>query len=319
MMERRRIQFLSLLFLLPSALAFVSDFSFYPTNAQPCLNSASSTSKCTGSDAQSLNNCLCSNGGNFITNSAQCLGKSDKADVKAVYNTMADACATSGTPMTVSQQDFFDAADGNTKTSTTSTSSTATSTSTSTSSSTATTTSGTATASATGAADQSDHSGGLSKGAVIGIAAGSAAVGLIGLMGLVMFLIRRRRGKTEVESHPMLGQTDYYNHSAPTTFPPSEPSPDYGQFGSDQKSSWGKSPSPGLPPSQRASAQYAGPYASPPLYDNLAVMPRHQPGMHGAMGQTYELDGSVSGSTSAPSHLAAEMEGSQPPRHSGLY
>ncbi|KAK2592012.1 hypothetical protein QQS21_010283 [Conoideocrella luteorostrata] len=315
-MARKRTQFLSLFFLLPSVCAALeSDFSFYPPKAQTCLNDASKSSKCTGDDAKALNSCLCSNGGNFITNAAQCLGRSDKADVKAVYTTMADACATSGTPMTISQQEFFDAADGVVKTTTTSASSTATSMSTSTTTTTTTTASGTATASPTGASDHGNKSEGLPKGAVIGIAAGSSIAGLIALMGLVMFCIRRRRGKTEVESHPMLGQSEYYNHNTPTTFPPNEPSPDYSQFGSDQKASWGKSPSPGLQ-SQRTSVQYAGPYASPPLHDDMAIMPGHQPAMHGAMGQTYELDAS---SAPARTHLAAEMEGSQPPRHSGIY
>lgn len=312
-MARIQFQFLSLLFLLPSVLAFNSDFSFYPQKAQPCLNTASKTSKCTGADAKALNVCLCGNGGNFIINSAQCLGREDKNDVKSVYSTMSGACADSGTPMTVSQQEFYDAANGVVKTTTSAVPS-----ATSTSSATGTSTSATATATDTSKNKDNNKSEGLSKGAVIGIAVGAAVVGVVATMAVVMFCLRRRKRQTEVESHPMLGQSEYY-HNGPTTFPPSEPSPDFGQYSADQKAAWGTSPSPGVQSPQKSPAPFGAAYDShrSSAHDQLGVMQGlHPSGARGAAEQTFELDGS---SAPPPTRLAAEMEGSQPPRHSGYY
>lgn len=315
-MTRRRIHILSLLFLLPWAFAFDSDFSFYPRNAQPCLYSASKASSCSGDSVKALNACLCGNGGNFITRTAQCLGKQDKADVQPVYSTMSEACANSGTPMTISQRDFIDAAVGNAET-------TASVTRTATTTETATTMSSSATASATqSAANKNDESTGLSKGAVIGIAVGAAAVGVLGTMALVIFCIRRRRQHTEVESHPMLGQSEDYQ-STPTTFPPREPSPDLGQYAADQKSAWATSPLSGLNSPQKSPSAWFGVQHGIPHHQSAlkesGVMTGHWSEMHGGPGQTYELDGlSVLAAAPSSARLAAEMEGSQPPRHSAM-
>lgn len=317
-MARKRSQLLSptLLFfllavLVPSALSFDSDFSFYPTNAQSCLNSASASSKCSGDTAAALNKCLCNNGGGFIITAAQCLGKNDKADVGAVYNTMSSACETSNTPMSISEKDFTNAANGDVTT-TTSASSTATATSTSTAtkgSSTATPTETNANSGSGNGKGNSNNSAGLSKGATIGIAVGAAAVGMLAMGGLVLFLRRRQKRKSEDESSPMLAQNDYYKRNTATTFPPTEPSPDFGQFGSDAKDSWRQSLSPGYPsqgyPSpgfNKSPVGYAGPYASPPPHDDIA--------MHGAPGQTFEMDAS-----NESTHLATgpvEMEAPVP-------
>ncbi|GAB0132255.1 hypothetical protein EsDP_00000696 [Epichloe bromicola] len=329
-MTPRRIRLLSLLFLLRSALAFESDFSFYPPSAQPCLDSASKASKCSGPDAKTINTCLCGNGGNFITRTAQCLGRQRKADVQAAYSTMSEACAHSGTPMTVSQQDFFDAAAGKSMTTSSATpasSATGTAAAAATATETATGTAAATAAATDPAADKNNNKpgGGLSKakGTVIGIAVGAAAVGVLGTLVLVMVCIRRRRKQTEVESHPMLGQSDYY-HNTPTTFPPSEPSPGFGHYAADQKSAWGTSPSPGLhSPRRSPAAQPGAPYAVPHhqySHETMGIMTGHQSETHGNAGRTYELDGSSAPAPApAPAHLAVEMEGTPPPRHSGIY
>lgn len=197
------------LFLVP-ALAVDSDFGFYPKNAQSCLNDASAKSSCNGaSDVADLNQCLCGNDGNFILNTARCLGQKDKGDVAKVYDIMSGACRNSDTPMDVSQKDFYDAANGKETTTTTTSSSTSTSSATSSTSSTSS-----ATASATDGAgkdkgqDKKD-SGGLSTGAKIGIAVAGVLIGVGIIAGIAFFVIRRRRNAAVEEKDPMLPQHNY--------------------------------------------------------------------------------------------------------------
>ncbi|OAA80776.1 hypothetical protein LEL_00321 [Akanthomyces lecanii RCEF 1005] len=106
-----------LLLAAPIALAFDPNFDFYPADAEPCLLDAAKASKCQGDSPKALNACLCGNGGGFVVRAAQCLGKKDKKDVGSVYDTMADACAHSGTPLKVDKDDFADAADDGSKSS----------------------------------------------------------------------------------------------------------------------------------------------------------------------------------------------------------
>ncbi|POR34002.1 Uncharacterized protein TPAR_05791, partial [Tolypocladium paradoxum] len=213
---------LVLLILATSCLAFQSDFSFYPPNAQPCLNQASNAANCQGSSAAEVNTCLCSNQGGFITNTAKCLGQQDKADVQKVYTTMLQACTDSQTPMSVSQSDFLAAANGDavsaTATTRTATSATAR----------VTTTTGGATVTVTSAPTETGAAGndqqgrgGLSTGATIGIAVGASAAGVAALAALAVFLVRRRKRRTQEEAHPMLSPHEYH-HPTPTTFPPTE-------------------------------------------------------------------------------------------------
>lgn len=185
-------------------------------------------------------------------------------------------------------------------TTTTSASSTATSTSTSTATSGSSTATPTETDANNGGSGNGNKSAGLSKGAIIGIAVGAAAAGMLAMGGLVLFLRQRQKRKQDDESSAMLVQNDYYKRNTATTFPPTEPSPDFGQFGSDAKASWGPTPSSGYPSPgfNESSVQYAGPYASPPPHGDIA--------MHGASGQTFEMDAST-----VSTHLPAgpvEME-----------
>lgn len=210
-----------LLLAVPSA-AFESDFNFYPSDAQPCLYSASDEAGCTSETVAQLNSCLCRNGGNFITNAASCLGKSDRKDIDEVYTTMEEACSDSKTPIGLTKNEFKDAADADSPTTTAPTS--------------------TPTRGPTNSPDEQDDkgdAGGLSTGATIGIAVGCAVAGAA-LVTLAACLLFRRYRKRSAESHPMLAHDlnsagYYYEGGSEAAFPssksnapPSSISPDLG-------------------------------------------------------------------------------------------
>ncbi|EFY90577.1 hypothetical protein J3458_000310 [Metarhizium acridum] len=303
--------------LVPGSLSFSSNFAFYAVDAQPCLYSASDASKCTGTDAQDLNSCLCNNGGGFITKAAQCLGQNGIQYLGKVYDTMEDACSTSQTPISVSRNTFLDTAGK----AASSTSSSASSTASSTTSSTATSTSGaTSTLTTTTGnpsptqsnpskgADVDNKSSGLSQGAMIGIAVGTSVAGVLAVGGMLLYFRHWQKKKAEDETSPMMAQNDYYKRGTATTFPPTEPSPSLGLSGPDAKASWGSSPSPAYPSPNlnKSPAQYAGPYAAP--------TPQDSPAMHGAASPAFEMDASAT-STPAPGEGPVEMEGSAPSTH----
>ncbi|CEJ92814.1 hypothetical protein VHEMI08444 [[Torrubiella] hemipterigena] len=87
------------------------NFYFYPQAARACLDQAGFTSRCEGKDTQSLNACLCGNGGNFITNTAICLGQNGRNELEDVYELMASACSRTKTPIILSPKEFVDAAE----------------------------------------------------------------------------------------------------------------------------------------------------------------------------------------------------------------
>ncbi|OAR02063.1 hypothetical protein LLEC1_03388 [Akanthomyces lecanii] len=242
----------------PTVLAFDPNFDFYPKDAQACLLDAAKASKCQGDTSAALNACLCGNGGGFVVRTAQCLGKKDKKDVAGVYDTMADACAHSSTPLKLEKDDFADAAsdavdNGNksssssssrsntaTKTSSSSTSASNTASKTPSSSSSTTTPSATSspTASPTTLPDSSSKGSSdgkkLSTAGTIGVAAGVSIAGVAAIAGLAWFLVRRRKHSTGVdESHPMLPREKYGGGGGATTFPPREPSPTLGVGGGE--------------------------------------------------------------------------------------
>jgi hypothetical protein len=174
-----------------SRAADTLDFSFYPKGAISCLDDAAEKSLCQSSSVELTNSCLCRNGGDFITNTAACVGRSSRDDLATVYETMRDACANSNTPINVSEDEFMAAASA---VATTSTTSSPGSTGTAPAAQTQTTPGGT-----------EQGSSGLSTGALAGIIAGAVIVSLALLGALAFFLIRRRRRQGE-ESHPMLPQ-----------------------------------------------------------------------------------------------------------------
>lgn len=164
------------------------DFDFYPEGAQDCLYEAAESSKCESATVPATNACLCRNGGDFITTAAACLGRSSQSNLRAVYRKMRDACDFSDTPINITEDEFNDAARGETPTTTSAT------------------TSSTGTApppTPTGDDNKEDEeSTGLSTGALAGIIAG--AIGGCAVLGAVAYLLFRRRRKLGEESHPML-------------------------------------------------------------------------------------------------------------------
>ncbi|KAH8172461.1 hypothetical protein LIA77_06716 [Sarocladium implicatum] len=329
-----RLFFLSLL-AAPFALAVDSDFSgLYPDAAIPCLDEASEKSNCNGaSDGKALNECLCSNTGDFVVNSAKCLGKKAKNQVKPVYQVMSDACLQTETPLTISQSEWTALADGDQD---------GVSTSSSSSSETSTSASSTASEEPTNTGDNNDdkndssEEGGLSTAAIAGIGAGAGVLAIAGVLGLLAWYLRRRRRAGE-ESHPMLPTDNSSNpyHGAATTFPPTEPSPGLSPgFDKDQKqgrwsavsgltashNSEGYSPamthhtvSPpptggvvsswGSPPPGWSNGQYAGAYATPPVVAELPPEPAA-----GAQ-PVFEMDGGQQPAAQGQGQYTAELPG----------
>ncbi|KAL2019280.1 hypothetical protein VTK56DRAFT_9824 [Thermocarpiscus australiensis] len=213
------------LVLVAASQAVTNDFSFYPKGAQDCLYEAADAARCDASTVAATNSCLCRNGGNFIINTASCLGRSYSGDLRAVYQTMKEACANSETPITITEADFVETANAaasstssaatSSATGATSTASTDGTTTTSTSIGAATTTTTTPTSSSP--VDDEQREGGntgLSTAAMAGIITGGSVAGIALIAGLAYFFFRRGK-KAGEESHPMLPR-----HSAHGSLPP---------------------------------------------------------------------------------------------------
>ncbi|KAK1246069.1 hypothetical protein MKX07_005138 [Trichoderma sp. CBMAI-0711] len=346
-MPRRRLwastPLLLLLLLAPAALAVVeADFSFYPTNAQPCLNQAAAASKCIGSTVTDLNNCLCGNWNDFVILAATCIGKNDKEDSVPVYKTMVSACADSNTPLDVSPSEFYGAVNGDITTTTTTTTTTSTTTAAMTTLATATTTDSathsTATTQSTSSSTAAPAQGSLSTGATIGIALGASFGGVGSIAGLVYFLLRRAK-KQDEERHPMLPPPQYYGDDAQqqqqqqqqfSGRPPApEPTPSPGllsNYSSEVKQSslW---VSPLQSPDYRYSAAtwdgaqgaYQGPLAPTGAGSEMVVLPLQAQGLGGVEGSSggsgtgmvFEMDATAS-QVSQVSSGAVEVPGSVP-------
>ncbi|KAK3323733.1 hypothetical protein B0T19DRAFT_212792 [Cercophora scortea] len=219
------------------ALVFVSlsravivDFSPYPANSQDCLAKAVVSSNCgagTENTVTATNSCLCSNGGNFVTSAAACLGSSDPNDLSSVYLTLKDVCSKSSTPLSVGEEQYLAAAGF--KGTLTATQPTPTKTASSISSAAPTSTSPTTTTTApettaTGAddpkptknANDSQGNKGLSTGVKAAVIAGSAVAGLVLLGSILYIFIRYRRRRDGEELHPMLPQENGHMSLVPT-------------------------------------------------------------------------------------------------------
>ncbi|KAK0609223.1 hypothetical protein B0T17DRAFT_474051, partial [Bombardia bombarda] len=202
------------------------DFSFYPPNAQTCLYQASNSSNCAAGTVAATNACLCNNGGNFVTNTASCLGKSDEADISGVYGVLKSACSDSSTPLNVGEEQYLSAA--GVSGTLTAVQPSATSTPVSTADSTVVTSTSTkppATTSTNGGElpavtddgrKESAPSKGLSVGAKAGIIAGAVVVGLTSLGVAAFMFIRYKKRKDGEESHPMLPQETRHMSLIPT-------------------------------------------------------------------------------------------------------
>ncbi|PTB65624.1 hypothetical protein BBK36DRAFT_4983 [Trichoderma citrinoviride] len=333
-MPRRRLWAstpLLFLFLAPALAVVEADFSFYPTNAQPCLNQAAATSKCIGSTVMDLNNCLCGNWNDFVILAATCIGKNDKEDSVPVYKTMVSACADSDTPLDVSPSEFYGAVDGETTTTTTTTSAATTmSTATTTNSATQTDVHSTVTSQPTSSSTAAPQES-LSTGATIGIALGASFGGVGSIAGLVYFLLRRSK-KQDEERHPMLPQYGDEGARFSGQPPPPEPTPSPGllsNYSSSEAmkqagatSSW---VSPLQSPDYRYSAAtwdgaqgaYQGPLA-PTGAGSEMLLPLQAQGVSGAEGDTtgmvFEMDATASQVSSARVEVpgAVEVPGSMP-------
>ncbi|CAK7203980.1 hypothetical protein SEUCBS139899_006730 [Sporothrix eucalyptigena] len=200
--------------------AFTNNFDAYPSGTRSCLNASAIASGCDGDTVTSMNDCLCSNTGNFVIASAECVGKSDYADLETVYTTMASACSFSNTPLTVSQKDFLSAGNGTYSSTITSMSSTAPGSTATPSMTTITTTSDghvetitktAGTPTNTGTSNNNDNSG-MSSTTRIGIIAGATVAGVAIVAVFAFFLIRMWRNRQAgEEQRPMLGSDGGFN------------------------------------------------------------------------------------------------------------
>lgn len=203
--SQRQSHFLALLFITSSVAiiqrTIINDFSDYPSGAQQCLYDASDNSGCDGDTVPEMNECLCGNGGDFVTNSAKCVADNDSGDMESTYSAMNLHCSDSDTPLSVSRQEWM-AGEASVTISTSSTK-TASETSTNKAASTISTivtasTGQTIAATTTGAPSSTytpdlQSNSELSTGAKVGIIVGSAAAGLALLAAALLFLCRHRR------------------------------------------------------------------------------------------------------------------------------
>ncbi|KAL6907371.1 hypothetical protein GGI43DRAFT_259070 [Trichoderma evansii] len=306
-MARRRwwasTPLLILSLLTPATVATVfPDFSFYPTNSQPCMQQAGDASKCSGADVTELNECLCGNTNNFIILAAKCIGQNDTSDAVPVYQQLVSACATSNTPLVIAPNSFYAAVSGKPWTTTTTTTTTTTAAPTSTAATTtsdATTTSSTTTSTSSSTASAMPV-GTLTTGATIGIALGASFGGVGAIAGLVYFLLRRSKQQGE-EFHPMLPHGEDGRHkslaiSANEAMLQPTPSPNTASFSSEVKHQSWVSPLQSPDPYRYSAAAYdpnqgvyQGPYAPPGPIVELPPDNTHHPN-HQTEGMVFEMD-----------------------------
>ncbi|KAI7780473.1 hypothetical protein LA080_015986 [Diaporthe eres] len=93
----------------PARAAVDVDFSAYPASAQSCLTQAVDTSGCSSqSTVSEMNDCLCGNSGDFVLDSARCLGSLGSAETMSkVYDTMQQSCSETKTPLSVSEAQWL--------------------------------------------------------------------------------------------------------------------------------------------------------------------------------------------------------------------
>jgi hypothetical protein len=189
------------LLLLPTLVAgrFDNDFSNYPPKAEKCMDEADKNSGCNGNTVPEMNQCLCGDGGGFLTNTAKCIGEETSQDLQVLQTTfkvLQVNCDNSNTSMAINLAGWLELADP--KGAATSSAST----------------SGAAKPTETNQTD-GDSKGGLPMGAIIGIAVGAGVI-VIGGLAAAILLIRRRKKRNLEESHPMLVSQSYN----PGGFPP---------------------------------------------------------------------------------------------------
>lgn len=83
------------------------DFSAYPTSTQSCLEDAAGISGCSGDTVTEINHCLCANTGDFVTNTATCIGSQGSQILDNVWSLLEESCANTKTPLEVSESAFL--------------------------------------------------------------------------------------------------------------------------------------------------------------------------------------------------------------------
>lgn len=83
------------------------DFSAYPTSTQSCLEDAAGISGCTGDTVTEVNQCLCDNTGNFVINTATCIGSQGSEILEDVWDLLQSSCSNTKTPLDISEAKFL--------------------------------------------------------------------------------------------------------------------------------------------------------------------------------------------------------------------
>ncbi|KAI0482383.1 hypothetical protein GGR56DRAFT_619721 [Xylariaceae sp. FL0804] len=105
------------------ALGCIYDFSEYPQAAQECLGDAALSSPCCENTQTELYACFCTNIGGFVSLSAACIEQNASSTLRNVYSELSLQCSDKGTPLNVTQAEWFAMADADDSDGTTSTSS----------------------------------------------------------------------------------------------------------------------------------------------------------------------------------------------------
>lgn len=91
------------------------DFSAYPSASRSCLKDEADASGCMGETVSEMNLCLCGNSGNFVLDTASCVGALGKDVVTDVYQVMETSCSETKTPLDISEVEFFAASNTTTE------------------------------------------------------------------------------------------------------------------------------------------------------------------------------------------------------------
>ncbi|KAL7626284.1 hypothetical protein AAE478_003054 [Parahypoxylon ruwenzoriense] len=188
-----------------------NDFSAYPEGSQSCLYDAADQSRCSGNTGQELNECLCTNKGNFIYNTAQCVARESSGDLDAVYETLKNNCAGTGVTVAVSKEAFLAQAAAATASSTTSPTTSPTASSTGSPAPTPTPTTS-ETPSATAAPGSTISKGGK-IGLAIGTSFGAIALGLFAWFVWAYSKRRHRRDSSPPITGPNNADVELSNHN----------------------------------------------------------------------------------------------------------
>lgn len=173
------------------------DFSAYPTSTQTCLEDAAGISGCAGDTVAEMNQCLCGNTGNFVLNTATCIGAQGTDILEKVWELLQESCSNTKTPLGVSEAKFLDSGTKTVVTSTITTTSAGvltTFTTTSTSTHISSSTTATATSTASSATTNTDEVVTSARvGAITASVAGTLFI--VCVVCLIILLRKRKRDK----------------------------------------------------------------------------------------------------------------------------